>query len=264
MEYRLINCDSLIKKITSKDKLFRGRYCIDPYQNCEFGCKYCDSSFDKTIYIKTNASTLLEEELEKLEKGMILIGYVNDPYQKAEEKYEITKNLLKIIKSYTFPCHIQTKSDLILRDINILSDMQCTVTISITTFDKKKLQIFEKNVPSFEERLNIVKNLLKQNIKTGLAIIPILPFLVDYELEEIVKYAKGSNAKYLLHKYMELKGDQKEIFTKNIKNYYPHILSKYEKLYKDDFKPNKGYIEELNRNMYKLCMKYDISQRISL
>ncbi|MCK5458581.1 MAG: hypothetical protein KAI20_01710, partial [Thermoplasmatales archaeon] len=116
MEYKLINCDSLLKRITRKDTLFNGKYCIDPYQNCEFGCLYCDSSFEKTIYVKNNSVEILENELQTVEKGVIIIGSVHDPYQRAEQTYEITKKILKTIKKYQFPCHILTKSTLILRD----------------------------------------------------------------------------------------------------------------------------------------------------
>ncbi|UCF13000.1 MAG: hypothetical protein JSW06_01770 [Thermoplasmatales archaeon] len=103
MDYRPIICNSLIKKITKPDMLFNGKYCTDPFQNCEYGCLYCDSSFDKTIYIKMNANEILEKELEQLERGVIIIGSVHDPYQKAEQKNEVTKKLLKTIYKQHFP-----------------------------------------------------------------------------------------------------------------------------------------------------------------
>lgn len=262
MEYRSITCDSLIKRITTTDTLFNGKYCADPYQNCEFGCLYCDSSFDKTIYVKTNASTILEKELDQLEKGVIIIGSVHDPYQKAEEKYEITKNLLKTIKKYPFSGHILTKSNLVLRDIDLLSDMRCVVTISITSLDKNITHIFEENVPSSKERLQTVETLMEHGIKTGLALMPVLPFIVESELEDVVKAANSSNVQYLLHKHLELKGDQKRIFKDIIQNHYPHLLSKYDELYKDEFKPDEKYIVELDKRMHELCKKYNIPERI--
>ena len=73
MEYRLISCNSLIKKITKKDTLFNGVYCVDPYQNCEFECQYCDSSLENTVYVKTNATERLEKEIKYLEKGVIVL-----------------------------------------------------------------------------------------------------------------------------------------------------------------------------------------------
>ena len=264
MEHKLISCNSLLKLITKKDLLFHGNYSIDPYQNCEFGCLYCDSSFDKTIYVKTNAVEILEKELEKLERGVIIIGSVHDPYQKAEEKYKITKNLLKTIKNHGFPCHILTKSTLVLRDISLICSMQSMVTISISSLDEDVYNIFEKNVPSSKERLQTVKTLTEHGIKTGVALIPVLPYIIESELENIVKTASSWNAQYLLHKHLELKGDQKIIFKDIIRGHYPHILSKYEELYKGNFKPDKKYILELENRIYKYCKKYNIPKKIML
>ena len=130
MNYKQIKVDSLINKIIKKDTLFGGKYTIDPYQNCEYGCKYCDSSFDETIYIKSNAVELLKSEITQIEKGIIIVGSVHDPYQKAEEYYKITRRLLKIIQNNNFSCHILTKSNLVLRDIDILSKIsKCKVHI---------------------------------------------------------------------------------------------------------------------------------------
>jgi len=262
MEYRLITCSSLVKIITSRDALFNGLYCIEPYHNCEYGCLYCDSSFDNTIYINTNASTILEKELKHLKKGLIIIGSVNDPYQNVEKKYKITRNLLKIIKKYNFPCHILTKSNLILRDIDLLSTMHCWITISMISFNKNLSQLFEKNVLLPKKRLQIIKSLIDHKIKTGLALIPVLPFLIDSELEEIIKTTKQSKIQYLLYKYLELKGDQKKVFLNIIKKYYPQLLSKYNELFREDFKPNENYVIKLKDKMDQLCMKYKISQKI--
>ena len=262
MKFREITCDSLLKRITKKDILFNGDYCIDPYQNCEFGCMYCDSSFDKTVYVKTNADKILEKELKQLKKGVIIVGSVHDPYQKAEEKYEITKNLLKIIKKYNFPCHILTKSTLILRDINLLSSMQCMVTISLVSTNDGVANIFEKNVPSPLKRLQVVKKLTENKIKTGVALMPLLPHIVDPELDDIVKEVVNCNGQYFLHNYLELKGDQKIAFREIIKKYYPDLLSKYEELYKNNLKPDKKYTLDIDNRIYKYCKKYNIPKKI--
>ena len=136
MQYKQIKVDSILNRITSKDNLFLGDYTIDPYQNCEFGCSYCDSSFDKTIYIKTNASEILNEELKNNKNGRIIVGSVHDPYQNIEKELKITRELLEIIKENGFSCHILTKSDLILRDLDIISNIKdCLVTISIISLN---------------------------------------------------------------------------------------------------------------------------------
>jgi len=259
MKYKTVQCSFLLNRITNKDKLFKGNYTLDPYQNCEFGCRYCDSTFEKTIYVKINADQILKKELQTLEKGTIIVGSVVDPYQKAEENYNITRNLLKTIKQYDFPCHILTKSNLILRDVDVLSKMNnCTVTLSITTLDQSISDIFEKHVPTAIERLETIKKLSKLGIKTGLAVIPILPFIVEEELEYIVKSAEDHRASYILHKYLELKGDQKEIFIRILEGSFPDLVEKYEKLYADSYMPDENYVLKMNDTFKKLCSKYKL------
>jgi DNA repair photolyase len=262
MEYQLINCDSVIKKITRKDALFHGNYCVDPYQNCEFGCLYCDSSFEKKIYVEANVIDVLKKELQHITKGWIIIGSVHDPYQNAEKKYELTKSILETLKEYNFPCHILTKSPLILRDIDLLSQLNCMVTISLTSLDEQVVRIFEPNAPSPDDRLRVVQELHLHGITTGVALIPMLPYIVESEVETMVKAAKKVNAQYLLHKHLELKGDQERLFRDLIEKHYPHLLPKYDELYEDDFNPRKKYIQELNLLLTGFCKKYQISSKI--
>jgi DNA repair photolyase len=262
MDYRLITCNSLIKKITSKDLLFNGNYTIDPYQNCDFECKYCDSSLEKIIYIKINADQILEREIKNLKKGVVILGSVNDPYQKSEEKYEISKKLLKILKKYDFPCHILTKSNLIIRDINLLKDMNCTVTISISSLNSNITKIFEKNVPSVLKRMETLKFLVKNGIKAGIALIPIIPYIVDEEIEKIIKKSKQNNAQFFLYKHLELKGDQKIAFMNIIQTKYPKLVSRFENSYKDSFNINKEIKSNYEKKIHKICDYYKISEKI--
>ncbi|MDH7517508.1 MAG: radical SAM protein [Candidatus Thermoplasmatota archaeon] len=262
MEYKNIQCTTLLNKITKKDKLFKGKYTLDPYQNCEFGCNYCDSSYDKTIYVKANAVKQLEKEIKTIRKGTIIIGSVSDAYQKAEEKHKITRELLETIKQNNYPCHIITKSNLILRDIDLLTKTDSTVTITIITLDKKTSRIFEKKVPSPDERLKTVKQLSEKGIKTGIAIIPIIPYINENEIEEIIKTAKKHDAKYVLHKHLELKGDQKNIFIEIIKKFYPSLFTKYIDIYIDNYAPNQIYINRIAKSVNLYCKKYEIPTKI--
>jgi len=264
MEYKLIQCDSVVKKITKKDSLFHGNYCIDPYQNCEFGCHYCDSSSEKTVYVKSNVLDVLKKEIQSIKNGRIIIGSVHDPYQSTEKKFELTRSILQTLKEFDFPCHILTKSPLILRDIDILSNLDCMVTLSISSLDPKVVQIFEPDVPSPIDRLQTVRTLRKHNITTGVALIPMLPYIVDNELESIVKAVQSVDAQYMLHKHLELKGDQERCFRNLIEAHYPHLLPQYDILYENDFNPPREYIEELNTALSAYCRKYKISTKIKV
>jgi DNA repair photolyase len=263
MDYKKIEVDFLLNKITSKDKLFSGDYTIDPYQNCEFGCLYCDSSFFKTIKIKTNSTEVLDIELATTKKGVIIVGSVHDAYQKAEKKYQITRSLLEIIKKHGFSCNILTKSNLVLRDIDILKKIDyCKVTISLISLKNEISNLYEKNVPSPKIRLETVKTLNENGIKAGLAIMPVLPFIVENEVESIIKSSKEHNAQYLLNKHLELKGDQKKYYINILRKNFLDLVEQYEETYKDNYMPNNDYIVKINNEISKLCKLYHLKNKI--
>lgn len=264
MDYKLINCDSISKKITNIDTLFHGNYCIDPYQNCGFGCQYCDSSFEKTVYVKQNIIDVLKKELPTMKKGRIIIGSVHDPYQNVEKKFHLTKHVLEALKNYNFSCHILTKSPLILRDFHLISDLKCLVTMSICSLDDTVVNIFEPDVPSPADRLDTIKKLRNHDIKAGLALIPMLPYITESEIEPIFNAAQSIDAYYLLHKYLELKGDQKTYFRNLIKIHYPQLLSRYDVLYQDNIQPNDRYIRTTNQTLLKYSKKFNIPYKIPL
>jgi len=254
-----LKVDSVIKKITRKDNLFKGDYTVDLYQNCDFGCIYCDSSYDNNVYVKTNAVEILEKELENLPKGRIIVGSVHDPYQSCEKIYKITRKVLEVIQKHDFTCHVLTKSDLILRDVDLLRKINnCIVTVSIISLNNENSNFFEKNVPTTQRRFEVVEILNKNGIYSGIALIPFLPFIAEYEIKSIFKEVKKYDLKYILYKNLELKGDQKQIFFNHIKKFDKDILEKYEKLYNDCYHPNKDYIKKINILMNKTSKKYNV------
>jgi DNA repair photolyase len=259
MNHRLITATSLIKTVTKPDTLFKGKYLIDPYQNCEFACSYCDSSFEKTVFIKHNAAKLLQQELTQHNKDIIIVGSVHDPYQPAEKNYQVTRNLLSIIKKNEFPCHILTKSTLVLRDLDLLRSMHCMVTISITTLNNTISTLFEHNAPTPQKRIRTLHTLRNHGIIAGIALIPLLPFLIEENLEKIVQTAKKMNAQYFLFKHLELKGDQKKKFLDVLASQYPHLVTAYQQLYSYRYQPKKSYRIHLAHIITSLCKTYKLS-----
>ena len=259
MDYKFINCGAILKKITKKDTLFHGDYCLDPYQNCEFNCQYCDSSLEKTIYIKKNINEILKNELGSIPKGRVIIGSVHDPYQPAEKKYLLTQSVLTVLRDFDFPCHILTKSPLVLRDINLISALNCYVTLSISSLDENVVRIFEPHVPSPSDRLQTIHKLRTQNIPSGMALIPIFPYIVEPELETIVKNVHRNNAQYLLHKHLELKGEQKQHFLEIVQTQYPRLLAEYKRLYLHSISPDTTYVQNLNNTLLQYCKQFNIS-----
>ena len=264
MNYKCIQQNNLIKTITRKDTLFHGNYTIDPYQHCEFGCSYCDSTFDNTIYITSNADELLNKEITTLKKGRVIIGSVHDPYQPIEEKYEITRSLLEILQQKQMPTHILTKSTLILRDIDIIKKMKdLWITFSILSTDEHIWHLFEGNTPSPLSRFETMKQLTTL-AKTGVAMIPILPFITDTQdhIETLIENAKQYQADYVVHAFLELKGNQKTSFLTIIKKHFPHLFHQYELLYTNNIFPHEEYIMPINESIKKICLKYQLPNKI--
>lgn len=259
MNYRFITTSSLLVPITTHDALFSGRYTIDPYQHCEFRCRYCDSSTNETVYVKSNAVQLLEKEIQHLPTGMIILGSVHDPYQHAEQKYEITRAILQHLQQYDFPVHILTKSSLVVRDIDILSKLKhCRVTLSISSLKPALVTLLEPLAPSSQNRLHAVKKLSEHNIKSGVALMPIIPYLIDGEIEQIIEAVAHAQAHYLLHTFLELKGDQKEVFLEFIKTMVPNCLEQIKTLYQDNTKPDESYTKKTSKKINDLCNKNNL------
>jgi DNA repair photolyase len=260
MKVKEVQVKTLIKTITKRDVLFHGKYTIDPYQNCEFGCIYCDSTLDDTIYVKTNALDLLNNELSQLSLGRIIIGSVHDPYQPVEQKFHLTHKIISQLSQTKFPVHILTKSPTILKDISIIKTMvRPIVTFTILGMKETFWKTIEPNAPSPTKRLQAMKSLSEQGITTGIALIPTFPLLTDNLVQDLVKKAKEYHASYFLYRPLFLQGKQKEIFFKCIKKSYPTIYLEYQQLYHNRQTPPSNYINTLNNSISNICKNLNLS-----
>jgi DNA repair photolyase len=180
----------IVKEICAKSILSKSRvldYTVNPYVGCEHGCTYCYARFIKRftghreewgqfVDVKTNAPTLLQHEIEKKRIGRVWMSGLCDPYQPLEKEYELTRSCLEILSRNSWPVTIQTKSPLVLRDIEMLRKFKgIEVTFSIATGDEEIRQIFEPNSPSLGERIETLEKLHSEGIRTTAMIAPMLP-----------------------------------------------------------------------------------------
>lgn len=177
------------KTILSKSKVFE--YTINPYIGCEHACTYCYARFmkrftdhkeewGKFVDVKINAPTLLKQEVQKKRPGRVWISGVCDPYQPLEKKYELTKRCLEILLKHRWPATIQTKSPLVLRDVETLKKFdKLEIGLSITTADENIRRIFEPNAPPIEQRIENLEKLHFAGTKTFAMIAPLLPKAED-------------------------------------------------------------------------------------
>ena len=174
-----------VKSILSNSRVFD--YTVNPYIGCEHGCTYCYARFMKRytghkeawgefVDVKVNAASLLQREVKRKRVGRVWISGVCDPYQPLEKKHELTKSCLEILLKHGWPVTVQTKSPLVLRDMESLRKFnQIEVGLTITTADEDIRKIFEPNSPPIKERIETLEKLHSIGIKTFAMIAPMLP-----------------------------------------------------------------------------------------
>lgn len=177
--------EKVAKTILSKSKVYD--YTVNPYTGCEHGCVYCYARFmkrftgnkeewGKFVDVKINAHHLLRKEIRGKRKGRVWISGVCDPYQPLEKKYRLTRECLRIFLENRWGVTVQTKSPLILRDIDLLRKSgNVEVGFTITTADEKIRRIFEPNAPPVNARITALSRLYESGIKTFVMIAPLLP-----------------------------------------------------------------------------------------
>ena len=185
------------KTILSKSKVFD--YTINPYIGCEHGCAYCYARFIKRftghredwgrfVDVKTNAGDLLRREIRRKEARSVWISGLCDPYQPLEKDYKVTRACLEILTEHDWPVTVQTKSTIVTRDLDLLKRLRdVEVGFTITTASENIREIFEPNAPSIKERIETLKKLHSEGIKTFAMIAPLLP-----EAEDLVTQLTGS------------------------------------------------------------------------
>lgn len=250
-------------------------YHMNLYRGCSYGCIYCDSraeayhieDFD-VISMKENALQILEEELaSKQYKGVVSFGTLSDPYNEKEAQYKITRGALELIKKYGFGVSIDTKSDLILRDLDLLKDIQknnnVIIKISITTFDASLAKFLEPKVISPEKRFQVLKSLRENNIYAGVLMTPVLPFITDNveNIQKCVQLASKNDAKFIYTKMgMTLRKKAREYYYEHIEKLYKGLSKDYKAVYDKNLVCNplhyrdllEVFITECNKN-HLLC-----------
>ncbi len=182
--------------ILSKSKVFD--YVVNPYVGCQHGCTYCYARFMKRfsghkepwgqfVDVKVNAPALLQRDVAKTSPGTVWVSGVCDPYQPLEKIYALTRKCLEILLQHNWPVTVQTKSPLVLRDVDLLKGRdKFEVGFSVTTADEAIRKIFEPFAPPISERIRALEELHSFGIKTFAMIAPMLP-----RAEELAKLLNG-------------------------------------------------------------------------
>ncbi len=268
------------KVLLSRNKMPSGwfgcKYLFNIYRGCEHKCIYCDSrslcyqieNFDD-LHVKINSPKLLEKELKsRKKKGTIGTGSMSDPYTFSEKKYNLTRKCLEIISRYNYPVHITTKSNLILRDVDILQEINkiyASVAVTITTSDDAISKLVEPFAPSSSDRFKALGILSSLGITTSITMMPILPFIEDNETNiiEIITKADYYGVKHIVPFLgMSLRDRQRDYYYKNLDVKFPGLSSKYKKKYNNRYTCYDNNFKKLADTLKETCSKYNISLKM--
>lgn len=250
-----------VNDYVTKSNLPASDYVINPYVGCPHGCKYCYASFMKRftghdeewgtfIDIKRCDKKI---NVKKLEGKRVFLSSVTDCYNIYEEEYKITRSILEQLVNVNCELSISTKSKLILRDLDLLKKMNnLVVSMSINTLDEKFKNDMD-NASSIMERLNTLKVLHENGIKTVLFMSPIFPFITDYK--KIIKESKEYIDEYWFEN-LNLRGSYKTVILNYIRNQYPQYIRVYEDIY---LKNNNSYWENLAKEINAFCERENVN-----
>lgn len=251
------------------------------YRGCTHGCIYCDSRSKcyrfthdfEDIEVKQNAPKLLEKALRsKRHKCMIGTGAMCDPYMHCEEKLKLTRRCLEIIDSYEFGVTIQTKSNRILRDLDLLKSIhrkaKCVVQMTLTTYDEKLCKILEPNVCTTRERVEALKIFHDHGIPTIVWLSPILPFLNDTKenIEGILDSCAQAHVYGIICFGMgvTLREGDREYFYAALDKHFPGLKQRYQRTYGNAYEIPSENSQELMKLFVEQCEKnhmvHDINQ----
>jgi len=255
------------KTIITKTKL-GGDYVINPYTGCQHGCKYCYAKFMKRftghkepwgdfVDVKINAADLIPEDTDKYRDKYILIGSVTDPYQPIESKYELTRKILEKLLPLQPHLSILTKSDLIVRDIDLIKQFKdCTVAISLSMLDERFRRQLEPVPPEAGRKFKALKKLHDSGITTVLFISPIFPGFTEWK--EMVKETKSFVDEYWfenLNLYPSIAGEVYKFLKKN----KPELAEEYREIYSGH---EEGYWHGVEDDIRGFCLENNLECQV--
>ena len=247
-----------------------GYYGMNIYRGCSHGCIYCDSRSKcyqfthpfEDVEVKRNAPELLEKALRsKRKRCMIGTGAMSDPYMHCEEDLRLTRKCLEIINKYGFGAAIQTKSDRILQDIDLLHEInksaKCVVQITLTTYDDDLCSILEPHVCNTKRRIEVLEKMQERNIPTIVWLTPILPFINDTEenITSIMNECVRAGVKGIIDFGMGLtlrEGDR-EYYYAALDRDFPGLKQRYIHTYRNSYELPSPDAKELTAIYKRIC-----------
>jgi DNA repair photolyase len=276
VEYFTLKSKSLLNRCVSR-RAMPFTWTINPYRGCEFGCRYCYArythefmemrdglDFEQRIYVKQHAAALLRHDLRRVKPDeAIALGTATDPYQPAERRYEVTRGILgEFARQRDFELGIVTKSNLIVRDLDLLSEVarcnQLSVHITVTTLDADLARVIEPRAPRPDLRLQAVRALSGAGLRVGISCSPVLPGITDSaaSIESVVRAAAEAGADYVFANPLFLKPCSAAVFLPFLEQNFPHLVENYRRRYRGRAFLPPAYAKRLSELVRSLRAKY--------
>lgn len=273
--YIEITCETACNKLKRQMPF---QWDLNIYRGCQHECKYCFAMYSHTylhsnqffgdIYVKTNIVEKLEKQLRSSswKKEVINIGGVTDSYQPAEKKYQMMPEILKLLLKYQTPCIISTKSDLILRDFDLIAALAekvyVNIAATITCIDEDIRKRLEPGGAPSQRRFEVLQAFSKTKASTGLHIMPLVPYLTDIRenIEGLYSMGKASNVDYVLSCVMNLRGRTRAEFFRFIKTTYPKLYQPISILYQAG-RISPSYKNNLYKIVHEMQQKYHLTDQ---
>jgi DNA repair photolyase len=261
--------ETICKSILNKSGISGVDYAINPYIGCTHGCVYCYARFMTRWYhqreewgtfvdVKKNAVECFHKEAPKKSRGIILLSSVTDPYQPVERKEKITRDILKGLNEYFFPVQILTKSSLVIRDIDIISELiEAEVGLTITSYSEKIRKIFEPHASPVEKRIKALEKCNDVGIATYAFLGPLLPYLSEKDLDKLLNSLSDRVGRIIVDRLNIKAGNWKTIQIA-VKDNYPDLLPKF----KEASQKESIYYNTLKRDVIKMIEKRAIHTNI--
>jgi DNA repair photolyase len=275
VEYFTLPIRSILSRCKSTRVSFE--WTINPYRGCEFACKYCYArythefmemrngvDFERKIYVKQHAAELLRQELRHVKDGeSIVIGAATDPFQPAERRYEITRAILEELSRHKgLHIGIITKSNLVLRDIDLLQELskhnRLGVTLTITSLDVDLARLLEPRAPRPDLRIEAVRKLSDAGLHTGVSCCPVIPAITDSprNLGSLVEATVKAGGHYIFANPLFLKPCSAAVFMPFLEKEFPDLAAGYRERYKDRAFLPKSYQQRIVQLMNRLREKH--------
>ena len=255
---------------------------INPYRGCEFGCKYCYARyahefmelrdpelFESKIYAKRFHAPSFRSELKRVKRGeCIWIGTATDPYQPAERRFRITRQMLGVLAGQRgLDFGITTKSDLVASDAELLSRIAqhngVRVNLTITTLDEPLARLLEPRAPRPALRLAAIKKLTGAGVAVGVLAHPVMPLINDTEdsLDAICAAAAGNGASFFSAAPVFLKPCAQKVFFPFLEQHFPHLLGRYRERFEKNSYIRGHYPQMIQERVHKIRERHQLSAR---